>query len=55
MSLDNEAVHLNKLVGVFELPSNNLQLGLLAPAIGPLKFARVSKHAKAPFPSTYRI
>ncbi|KAG0373685.1 hypothetical protein BGX24_011389 [Mortierella sp. AD032] len=26
--------------GVFELPKNNLQLGLLCPAIGPLKFAR---------------
>ncbi|KAF9957341.1 hypothetical protein BGZ70_009540, partial [Mortierella alpina] len=40
MSLDNEALYIHKLVGVSELPTNNLQLGLLCPAIGPLKFAR---------------
>ncbi|KAF9167217.1 hypothetical protein DFQ26_005330 [Actinomortierella ambigua] len=40
MSLDNEALYIQKLVGVFELPINNLQLGLLCPALGPLKFAR---------------
>ncbi|KAF8923534.1 hypothetical protein BGZ58_002832, partial [Dissophora ornata] len=40
MSLDNEALYIQKLIGVFELPKNNLQLGLLCPAFGPLKFAR---------------
>lgn len=47
MSLDNEALHIHKLVSVFELPTNNLQLGLLCSAIGPLGFARVSKNTKA--------
>ncbi|KAF9110289.1 hypothetical protein BGX27_006568 [Mortierella sp. AM989] len=40
ISLDNEALYIHKLIGVFELPKNNLQFGLLCPAIGPLKFAR---------------
>ncbi|KAF9211241.1 hypothetical protein BGZ59_008362 [Podila verticillata] len=40
ISLDVEALYMHKLIGVFELPTNNLQLGLLCPAIGPLKFAR---------------
>ncbi|CAO3571023.1 unnamed protein product [Mortierella alpina] len=38
MSLDHEALYIVKTVGVFELPQNNLQLGLLSPALGPLKF-----------------
>ncbi|KAF9583222.1 hypothetical protein BGW38_009996 [Lunasporangiospora selenospora] len=40
ISSDNEALFIYKSIGVFELPKNNLQLGLLCPAIGPLKFAR---------------
>ncbi|KAF9177035.1 hypothetical protein BGZ51_009279 [Haplosporangium sp. Z 767] len=40
ISLDNEALYIHRLIGVFELPKNNLQLGLLCPAVGLLKFAR---------------
>ncbi|KAF8926974.1 hypothetical protein BGZ47_002430 [Haplosporangium gracile] len=43
ISLDNEALYIHRIIGVFELPKNNLQLGLLGPAISPLKFARVSE------------
>ena len=42
MSLNHEALYIVKAVGVFELPQNNLQLGLLCPALGPLKFVHVS-------------
>ncbi|KAF9211161.1 hypothetical protein CPC16_009003 [Podila verticillata] len=40
MSLDHEALYVVKTVRVFELPQNNFQLGLLCPALGPLKFVR---------------
>ncbi|KAF9416475.1 hypothetical protein BGZ76_004660 [Entomortierella beljakovae] len=40
ISLVSEALYLLQLIGVFELPKNNLQLGLLGPSIGPLMFAR---------------
>ena len=42
MSLDHEALYVVRTVGVFELPQNNLQLSLLCPALGPLKFVHVS-------------
>ncbi|KAG0266048.1 hypothetical protein BG011_003486 [Mortierella polycephala] len=38
MALEYEALYLCKKVGSFELPKNNLQLGLLLPALGPLHF-----------------
>jgi hypothetical protein len=50
ISLDNEALYIHRIIGVFELPKNNLQLGLLGPAISPLKFARVSEGT-----TTYRF
>jgi hypothetical protein len=41
MDLCGEALYVDKTVGVFELPVNNLQIGLLIAAIAPLMFARV--------------
>ncbi|KAG0215034.1 hypothetical protein BGX31_000937, partial [Mortierella sp. GBA43] len=40
MDLRGEAFYIHKTVGVFELPVNNLQIGLLAAAIAPLMFAK---------------
>ncbi|KAF9091971.1 hypothetical protein BGX27_001924 [Mortierella sp. AM989] len=40
MTLEYEALYLLKFVGSFEAPTNNLQLGLLNPAIGPLHVAQ---------------
>ncbi|KAG0351579.1 hypothetical protein BC939DRAFT_508362 [Gamsiella multidivaricata] len=39
MALEYEALYLCKLVGSFALPRNNLQLGLLLPALGALHVA----------------
>ncbi|KAI8601566.1 hypothetical protein EDD21DRAFT_353557 [Dissophora ornata] len=44
MSLDHEALYVVKSVGAFELPRNNLQLGLLYPGLGPLQLVHVSDH-----------
>ncbi|KAG0249326.1 hypothetical protein BG011_009403 [Mortierella polycephala] len=45
MALEYEALYLCKKVGFFELPKNNLQLGLLLPALGPLHFIQASNLA----------
>ncbi|KAF9992258.1 hypothetical protein BGZ65_012478 [Modicella reniformis] len=37
MSLDYEAMYVVKSLGAFELPLNNLQLGLLCPGLGLLQ------------------
>ncbi|KAF9106495.1 hypothetical protein BGX27_009126 [Mortierella sp. AM989] len=42
MSLEHEALYMLKSVGSFELPRNNLQLGLLNPALGCLHAAQES-------------
>ncbi|KAF9578997.1 hypothetical protein BGW38_004934 [Lunasporangiospora selenospora] len=39
MEIEHEALYVVKLVRVFGLPQNNLELGLLCPALGPLKYA----------------
>ncbi|KAF9197749.1 hypothetical protein BGZ49_001672 [Haplosporangium sp. Z 27] len=39
LSLDYEALYIYNCIGAFELPTNNLQLGLLCSALGPVKFA----------------
>ncbi|KAI8594555.1 hypothetical protein EDD21DRAFT_421582 [Dissophora ornata] len=40
MTVEYEAIYRYKSVGVFGLPRDNLQLGLLLPALGPLTVAQ---------------
>ncbi|KAF9156854.1 hypothetical protein BG015_000032 [Linnemannia schmuckeri] len=42
LTLEKEAIYLHRSVGVFQIPTSNIQLGLLLAALGPLATAKAT-------------